>query len=339
MKKLLFRSALVLAGVFLLCAGAVAVLAGFQSVPERISYGATFSELRALELGLPWKETYDAMLDELGVRRFRLVAHWTMIEPTPGAYDFADLDYQVKRAEEAGATVVLAVGRRLPSWPECHEPEWLSGLDQGTARDALLAYLRAVVTRYADSPAVSAWQVENEAFLTAFAYEHCGSLDLALYEEEIALVRSLDPSRPVLLTDSGELGPWYPLMKRGGIFGTTLYIHMWNPYIGTFRYPTVPAFYRAKRTLSEWLAGERDPAVLIELSLEPWLLKPIRETELDTQLSRMDLRMFDEVIDFAARTSFSEQYLWGAEWWYYLKTVHGNASYWERAKELFVELP
>ena len=43
-----------------------------KEVPEKIQYGMTFNTMYANELGLDWKETYDAILDELGVRHLRL---------------------------------------------------------------------------------------------------------------------------------------------------------------------------------------------------------------------------------------------------------------------------
>jgi len=50
----------------------------------------------------------------------------------------------------------------------------------------------------------------------------------------------------------------------------------------------------------------------------------------------MDIDKFDEIIDFAKKTGFDEQYLWGAEWWYWMKT-QGNDEYWNHAKELFAD--
>ena len=99
--------------------------------PESIKYGMSFNTLYARELGLDWRATYDAIIDELGVRHFRLAAHWPMVESVIDVYNFEELDYQIEQAEEVGATVIFAVGRRLPRWPECHIPEWATELSQG----------------------------------------------------------------------------------------------------------------------------------------------------------------------------------------------------------------
>jgi len=97
--------ALFVAGVFFLA---------MKPVPDQIIYGMSFNTLYADELGLDWQEVYDAIIDDLGVRHLRLAAHWPMVEPESGVYNFTELDYQMARAEEVGADVVFAVGRRLP---------------------------------------------------------------------------------------------------------------------------------------------------------------------------------------------------------------------------------
>lgn len=305
--------------------------------PRDIRYGVTFSKFRAEELRLNWKQTYDALLDDLGVRHFRLVAHWQMVEPEEGRYNFEELDYQIRRAEETGSSVILGVGRRLPSWPECHEPEWIKKYSFDEQKGHIRDYITAVVTRYKNSPALNMWQVENEPFIIGFALGQCGKLDIDFLDEEIALVNTLDGAHPVLLTGSGELGFWNNTWKRGDAFGTTIYRKVWNRDLNSFiTYPTTPAFFRAKRKFTELATGQRGKlAIIAELAAEPWVVKPVVETPLSEQRERMDLRLFEDTLRFAAQTSFRDQYLWGAEWWYYLKEVHGDDSFWERARLLF----
>src|SRR5688572_17443133 len=125
---------------------------------EQVSFGATFSKPYAMELGLDWRETYVAVLDDLGVRRLRIPAYWNEIEPAEGDYHFDDLDWQINEAAKRGAAVILAVGLRAPRWPECYAPTWADGLDQDTLDLKVLAMIETVVRRYAAEPAIVAWQ-------------------------------------------------------------------------------------------------------------------------------------------------------------------------------------
>jgi hypothetical protein len=305
----------------------------FKKVPEKITYGVSFSKFHSDELKLPWKDVYSSILDDLKVRHLRLSAHWPMIEPEEGQFNFEDLDYQMKEANKRGASVILAIGRRLPGWPECHEPDWVQGLSWEKKRGRILLYIEAVVNRYKEYKNIKYWQVENEPFLSVFAQEHCGKLDKTFLEEEIALVKKLDSEKPVLVTDSGNLGLWKGAWRAGDAFGTSVYIYLWNPSIGQVRTVYLPSFYKIKTNLMELLFGKKK-SILIELSLEPWLLEPIVDTPIESQNQRMDINKFEEIITFAKKTGFEEQYLWGAEWWYWMKT-QGDDGYWKKAKEIF----
>jgi len=320
-------------GALLLIGGVILSLLAQKPVPEKITYGISFNTLYARELGLNPRTVYDAFLDDLGVRHLRLAAHWPMIEPAKGVYDFTELDYQLRRAKMVGADVVLGVGRRLPRWPECHVPDWAQQLSWDEQKVELRSYITEVVNRYKDNSAITYWQVENEPYLGLFAGEQCGTLDEAFLKEEIALVHSLDPARPVLVTDSGNLGTWFGAYKNGDAFGTSVYVHFWTPELGQFKTALPPWFYRAKEGLMRVLYGKK-PTFLIELSAEPWLLEPITSTDIETQYSRMNLEKFNEIIAYAKDTRYDRQYLWGGEWWYWLKE-RGHAEMWNRGKEVY----
>ena len=304
-----------------------------KPIPSDITYGMSFNTLYAQELGLDWKEVYDAILTDLGVRHLRLAAHWPMVEPTQDTYNFTELDHQLAKAGEVGAEVIFGVGRRLPRWPECHVPTWAKKLSWEQQQEEILEYITLVVERYKDDPSITHWQVENEPFLEVFATEHCGVLDESFLEKEIALVKALDPSRPILVTDSGNLGTWAGAFKHGDSFGTSVYIYFWNPELGQFRTVLPPWAYRVKENLMKLVYGDKE-TFLIELSAEPWLIEPIIDTDISTQYSRMDIQKFEDIIQYAKDTRYEKQYLWGAEWWYWLKQK-GDSSFWEKGKELF----
>ncbi|MBP9760558.1 MAG: beta-galactosidase, partial [Candidatus Pacebacteria bacterium] len=298
-----------------------------------IQYGVSFNTMYAGELGLDWREVYTAVLDDLQVRHLRLAAHWPMVEPKNDEWNFEELDTQVRMAEERHADIVLALGRRLPRWPECHVPEWAQGMTWEEQKNELRTYLRKVVEQYKESPAVVYWQVENEPFLTVYAHEKCGDLDTTFLDEEVALVRELDPTRPILVTDSGNLGLWYGAYKRGDSFGTSVYRYLWNETTGPIQSILPAETYILKRTTMSILFGAKE-SMLIELSVEPWLNKPIVDTDIKVQLERMDVEKFEGILDYAQKTRFEKQYLWGAEWWYWLRT-QGRPGMWDRAKKVY----
>jgi len=325
----------ILLGVLIVCSVLALALYALsrKEIPERITYGVSFNTLYAEELGLDWKESYLAILDELEVRHLRLAAHWNMVEKKKDIYDFSALDFQIQEAEERGADVVFAVGRRLPRWPECHIPDWAEDMSWDEQKEELRSYITAVVERYKESPAITYWQVENEPYLNVFANEHCGDLDESFLEEEIALVRSLDGTRPILVTDSGNLGTWRGAYRHGDAFGTSVYVYFWNPDLGQFKTVLPPAFYRMKENVMALLYGDKK-TFLIELSAEPWLLEPVVQVPRDVQYSRMDVAKFEEILAYAKKTRYDTQYLWGAEWWYWLH-LQGESHMWDRAKVLY----
>lgn len=313
----------------------VLFLLSLERTPEKITYGVSFSKFHADELKLDWRQTYLAILNDLGVRNFRFSAHWPLTEPENDRFNFSEMDYQMNQARAKDASVILAVGRRLPGWPECHEPEWASSLSKEEKQDEILEYIEKVVERYKGYPNILYWQVENEPFLTFFSRSTCGELDKDFLQKEIGLVKRLDPSRKVLVTDSGEFGPWFQAYRRGDVFGTSLYLYIWNHRFGPLKYPVTPAFFRIKHNFVR-LFLEDKPAMIIELSSEPWLLRPIIDTSLEVQMDRMGIDKFNEMINFSSKTGFDRIYLWGAEWWYWLK-LNGHPEHWERAQELFTE--
>ncbi len=317
----------------LICIVVAVVLLARKPIPEKIEYGMSFNTLYARELGLDWKEAYDAILDDLGVRKIRLAAHWPMVEPIDDVYNFSELDYQVKRAEETNTEVIMAVGRRLPRWPECHVPTWAKDLSWQQQQQQILDYIQVVINRYKDSPAIAYWQIENEPYLEVFAKEQCGTFDEVFFKREVDFFHSLDNTRPFLITDSGNLGKWSEAYKQGDVFGTSVYVYFWNPELGQFKTVLPPWFYRVKEGVMQLLYGKKE-TMLIELSAEPWLLEPITEVDIQTQYSRMDLDKFEKILQYAQKTRYQKQYLWGAEWWYWLKK-NGNNQMWERGKQLY----
>ena len=312
----------------------ITVVIYFIYVPKRedVVYGVTFSKPFAEHLGLDWKETYLALLDDAGVKRLRLASYWTEIESERGDYLFEDLDWQIEEAEKREVKIILSLGQKQPRWPECHIPEWAEELNKYERQDELIKVITKVVERYRHKESIVAWQVENEPFLP---FGECPELDKNFLDREISLVRSLD-SRPVIISDSGELGTWYSAAKRADILGTTLYRIVWNGHLGYVHYPIASVVYRIKAAIIMYLTGV-DRIIIVELQAEPWGPKAIIDTPLEEQYRSMSLEQFRENIEYVKKIEFSEAYLWGGEWWYWLKTVKGDDRIWEEARKVFRE--
>lgn len=302
------------------------VVAGNRPV-ENQTLGVTFSTVYARQLGLDPRETFTALLDEVGVRRFRIPVYWSDVQPSEGEYRFDDIDWMMGEAAARGAEVTLAVGYKVPRWPECYIPDWAETGGYPFDREKLLAYLKTVVERYRESPALVRWQVENEPYL---AYGICPESEEVEVAREVELVRSLD-DRPVVMTVSGELQRWGPTADQADTLGFSLYRVTWNRLIGYFRYPLPPEFYR----LRAWLVGSAADAVIIsELQAEPWFPESIQNrapSEWAAEFTAEDLR---DNLEYAAQTGVEQVDLWGAEWWYFL-SKNGEPGLWEEAKRMF----
>ncbi len=296
----------------------------------KITWGVSFSGAYAGYFDLDWRQTYTDILDDLKVRALRIPAYWEEIEPSRGNYQFADLDWQLLEAKKRNAFVILAIGRKLPRWPECHLPEWAKKLNEEEQDRAALAYLAKVVSRYKSYSSIRYWQVENEPF---FPFgEKCKTISRDFLKKEIALVKSLD-NRPVVITDSGELSSWIGTASLADILGISMYRVSWNKLFGYLFYPVFPAFYRERANLIKYLVSD---VIVTELQVEPWAPTDIKFLPLEEQYKSMNLERFRDNIEFARRAGFTEVYLWGVEWWYWLK-VRGNDTFWNESKKLFIE--
>ncbi len=290
--------------------------------------GVTFSLRYAQDIGLDWRQAYLAMLDDLKVRYIRLPVYWDLVEKDPGQYDFADIDWELDQAAARGAHVILTVGQKVPRWPECFIPGWV-GADVNVKKEKLISFEKVVINRYKDNhPEIADWQVENEPFLD---FGICPAPDAALLDSEIAAVKSVDSSRPVIVTDSGELSLWLKAASRADIFGTTMYREVYSAKMGHWRYPIGPNFFKAKMLLIKLFAHQSNP-IVIELQGEPWVQGWTTSAPLKDQLASMNASILTDNIEFAKKTGMKEIYVWGVEWWYWMKTTQNNPTLWEAAK-------
>ncbi|MFH0923849.1 MAG: beta-galactosidase [Candidatus Falkowbacteria bacterium] len=302
---------------------------------NELEYGITFSKKQAEALGFEWKEVYSSTLNELGVKKVRLPAYWNEIEPRDDEYFWDDLDWLISASEKAEIEVILAIGGRLPRWPECHFPEWIDNFSKEEKEEKILSYIQEVINRYKESNVIVAWQIENEPFLANFG--ECPKLDKELLDKEIKLAKSMD-GRPIVITDSGELSIWIPAARRADIFGTTMYRDTYSKQLKRYiHYPIAPGFFRFKKNITA-LFAEPDKWIVIELQAEPWGPIPYQNLTQEERGRTMNLAKFREIIEFSRMAGFREFYLWGVEYWYWEKEVNNNNEMWEEAKMLFTKI-
>ncbi|MFH1894322.1 MAG: hypothetical protein ABH813_00230 [Patescibacteria group bacterium] len=318
---------------------------------EKIIWGVNFSQKHARDLGLDWKETYSAILDDLAAKNIKVAAHWDLLEPKEDEFYFDDLDWQIEEAQENDAKIILIIGMKTSRWPECHVPDWAKDIGKEKQQEEILKMIEKVILRYKDSSGIFIWQTENEPF---FPFGDCQWSDKEFLGKEIALIKSLDPqNRPVLVSDSGEGSFWFAAAKMGDIVGTTMYRKVWFdfswlkikfPFLPDFvkkfgfyldyNYLFPPKFYWQKANIIDKFFHKE--VICVEFQAEPWCEnKLLYDCSPEEQKTTMNPEQFRKNIEFAKKTGFSEFYLWGTEWIYWLKKNQNDSTIWSEAKELF----
>lgn len=294
-------------------------------------YGVSFSIKQCRNFQLDYTETLDALLHDMGVRRFRLMSYWDEHEHAPGQYDFTTLDEQLKRIHEAGGEVTLCLGARQPRWPENHWPEWAWELPKPERDRALLDYIEVVVRRYKAHTVIVSYQLENEALLTNFGERP--DTDRARLRAEFKLIKQLDPTRPIIMTTSTSWG--IPVRQPiPDIVGFSYYQVLYNnsSYGRSFHRPWLDKL----RSLGIKFL-HRKPSFIHELQAEPWGPQNIWDMDIIEQSKSMSLSQLKENIRQAQATRLSPIDLWGAEWWYWLKVTEQDTSIWDYLQQSVFE--
>lgn len=311
-------------------AGVLYLFVGSATPAAHITWGVNFSERHSMSFGLDWKAVYVALLDDLGAKDIKTLMGWDLLEPTRDSFTFQDLDFQTREAERANAELIVVIGMKTGRWPECHIPEWAKGLSKEEQQEEILELLTATVTEFKSSPAIMAWQVENEAM---FPFGDCPWYDTAFLKKEVALVKSLDPVHPVIVSDSGEVPLWWKAATIGDIVGTTLYRTVWFTQLDRYlNYPLPPVFYGRKAALVKALFGK--DVWNVELQAEPWGQTLLYDLPLEEQRKTMTPEKFAPIVEYARQTGLDTFYLWGAEWWYWMREKHNDPGMWDAAEAL-----
>lgn len=332
---------IVIACAVLLTSGAYGIARWYAAkhADEPLQIGVTFIPNYARHFGLDPKQTLNAIIDELGITRLRLVSYWSIGEPVNGQYAFDEFDWQFRMAEQKGVKVSLAIGLRQPRWPECHMPKWAESMPKQQWSAELKEYMQAVIERYRSSPALESYQLENEFFMDVFGI--CPDHSRERLVDEYAFVKSIDATHPVVISRSNN---WIGIPTgdpRPDQFGISVYKRVWDKTITKryYEYPLPPWFYGFLAGAGEIATGKS--MIIHELQAEAWLPEgfninnpnDVAEMEKSMNPERLQAR-----IKYAADTGMRTIDLWGAEWWYWQKQKLNQPDLWQAAQTSIQDL-
>jgi len=331
------KALVITVGILALCLGTMYGIARWYIASESskpLVLGTSFIPAYAESLGLNAQDTMDALINDVGVRHFRLVSYWDQLEPQQGQYDFTQLDWQFQKAEAAHAKVTLSLGLRQPRWPECHMPSWAQSEQQQQWQPQLAGFIQATVNRYKNSPALDSYQLENEYFLKGFGT--CTNWDRDRLISEYNLVKQLDPHHTLIVSRSNNAIGWPAGQPQPDEFGISIYKRVWSPVTrGYFEYP-FPAWYYAFVAGFQKIVTGKD-MIIHELQAEAWTPhgQTMAETPLQEQNKSFDAARFASRVQYGKGTGMREIYLWGGEYWYYRLVVLHDHTMWDAAKQTF----
>jgi polysaccharide biosynthesis protein PslG len=222
---------------------------------------------------------FDAM-GQAKVGTLRTILYWPAIEPTPGQYNWSELDMMVGQAAQNGIEVLPFV-YGTPGWVgvDCHglsgsECERVPPIDSDAARDAWKGFLRAVAQRYGpggafwqENPAlpnfaITLWQIWNEpSSPTYWAPKPSTRKYAKLVQISDAAISEVDPNAKILLaglfgTPQGDSGSrnvmWKFLGRLYKVNGFkkhfhAIALHPYSPNLEGIEFQLRKAFQKVKK--------------------------------------------------------------------------------------------
>lgn len=309
--------------------------------------GTTFSPLQCRYMDLVPRRVFDQVC-RLELDRIRLGAYWNAIEKRPGEYDFAELDWLLDRCDAHGIEAVLAVGMKVPRWPEFHFPDWvaeLGDIQAGTeALDvrspavaaAALKFVERVIEHCRSAPALQYIQVENEPF-TRLEITGGRFLSPAFVQREVELVRSgKRRHQKILLTNALHLpspkleedhSAFWNSLPLGDAVGMNVYTKVPAGDTGFYLEPATD-FWQTLQTWQQTLQQYDREAWIAEAQAEPWEPQQLVAMKNLDNPSATPLRM-RTLVHALRGMGYSTILLWGCEYWYWQRQQGRNQWWWE----------
>lgn len=320
-------------GIFVLASAVVMWRFDRQQARKPEVLGVSFSQVQAERYGSDWRANYLAVLDELKFRNIRIMAYWNRIEQQPGKFDFSETDWMVAEAKKRGARISLALGQKVPRYPECFHPDWLDTKNDQLTSERAVKMVQAVAEHYKDEPTIASWQLDNEFLLKLFGECPKNQLNRTQLQKELTALKNVDSSRPIVLSQSNQWG--MPVLGPfGDVFGFSLYLWVWTPlYNGYYHYiqPGEFNFWKAA-----WINLYTGNEIWVhEMQAEAWgPRKPNHEITYEEATKTMSPEKLHQILEYVRKSRIKRIDLWGAEWWYWLKETQGQPQMWNEVKKI-----
>ncbi len=315
--------------------------------------GANFSCKRAEHFGQDCRRALEGVLDELGARQLRLSVYWSDVERSPGDYDWSSIDWQLDTLHARGARAVVSIGMKAQRFPEFWLPTWLRLAaaipadrfpeDHPLIEQYLFPYLEAAARHIAAHPAVDSLQVENEPFVHFEGHANGWHIREAFLARELATVRAATPATRISVSHaswSRRDATWTWILDNADVISQSVYTKRqrgpWRwlyifPYrLGpvTPRLPTQAAEAR-RRGQELWIA---------ELQAEPYEGPSVDvRREATHDVASFSPRWLHDNLRLARRSGATRVYLWGVEWWAFLREQRADSQLWDAGRSLFAQ--
>jgi hypothetical protein len=173
--------------------------------------GFSYSPKIAADLGLEPVGALFSLLHRLHPDLVRLPVYWDAVAPDPQSFDFSSVDSLLgtvaaynRTSGRHPARVMLVAGARNLRFPEVHIPSWapeITDLSRLSGSATYQHYLEETFERYAKSPLLYAWQIENEP-LDRVKTDWDGQVTIpsSVIASELGLLRAIDTSHRVVVT-------------------------------------------------------------------------------------------------------------------------------------------
>ena len=323
--------------------------------------GLSFRPLQAAAFGLNEHEALRALL-AYPFQLIRLGAYWNRIEPQPGAFQVAELDWQIEAAEQAGKQIILCLGPlKTFGYPEFFVPAHhlprpfpehtrITPAAYPALTRAATALLTRLVERYRERSSIVAWQLEHEA-VDPLGVEHSWRLDETWVAQELAALRQADPTRPVLLNGflptslAVRLSQGWGTRDQGDSLAVAQRLADW---VGLDFYPRHALLaigrqtlyldgsrsawqQRQRRALLAWAGAHGKKLLITEGQAEPWeavTTPPSPANQgMASCLPEHVIDNYNACVTAAGAPGALHAYLfWGAEYWL-LRQQAGDGSY------------